>query len=243
MNIEKATEIIRNIDINKSNEYLGYWRKIQPKNEFQYFSRFVFAICSIQAGWESNRYAYERVMRLDWLMDKQRLQDIYENCGVGLVTLRTKATWEIANKFMSNPSQFHRKSNESWAMFRNRMVKDVWGIGMAKISFVLEMAFPDSADVTCIDRHGFRLYGLDAGKNTNTYQLIESHWVNECRKRGLSPAITRHIYWDSIQKKENTRYWSECLESNLGQWRWLLVKAEVFVNKMFMKCIPRLCLT
>jgi len=66
--------------------------------------------------------------------------------------------------------------------------------------------------------------------------------VESCRNRGLSPAIARHIYWDSIHHKENTRYWSECLESNIGQCRWLLAKLEVFANKVFMGGM-KLCLT
>ena len=91
----------------------------------------------------------------------------------------------------------------------------MYGLGLAKTSFVIEMCHPENRNVTCLDTHMLQLYSIDRKliANKKLYDEIECHWSEACSKRKIPNAIARHIYWDGIQKKTDTRYWSYVLES------------------------------
>jgi hypothetical protein len=91
-------------------------------------------------------------------------------------------------------------------------VKKILGLGNAKTSFGLEMAFPNEAEVTCMDTHLFKFYGLDQTKDAKQYKSIEADWLNQCEAKRVPSYIARCIYWDKNQNKRNSRYWSYCLE-------------------------------
>jgi hypothetical protein len=63
-----------------------------------------------------------------------------------------------------------------------------------------------------------RLYDMEKLKynksksGTNLYKKMERHWVVNCGKQGVPSYIARSIYWDNLQKKEDSRYWSFVLE-------------------------------
>jgi hypothetical protein len=93
------------------------------------------------------------------------------------------------------------------------------GIGLAKISFALEMIHPNEARVLCGDIHQLRLYDVEALKynkskvGSQIYKKMERHWMVNCGKLKVPSYVARSIYWDDLQKKEDSRYWSYVLES------------------------------
>ena len=102
-------------------------------------------------------------------------------------------------------------------LFRSRLMKSVKGIGIAKVSFTLEMCYPHLAEVACLDIHMIKLYGLslqkfDAGKGYQIYREHEQDWIARSKAIGASPYITRCIYWDRKQNHTDSRYWSFVLE-------------------------------
>ena len=44
------------------------------------------------------------------------------------------------------------------------------------------------------------------------YKKTERHWSVNCGKLGVPSYIARSIYWDGLQKQEDSRYWSFVLE-------------------------------
>ena len=48
--------------------------------------------------------------------------------------------------------------------------------------------------------------------NLAVYQKMESEWLDRCTKYGVAPNVAREIYWNKVQGRRNSRYWSYCLE-------------------------------
>jgi hypothetical protein len=44
------------------------------------------------------------------------------------------------------------------------------------------------------------------------YKKMERHWSVNCGKNKVPSYIARSLYWDNIQGKEDSRYWSYTLE-------------------------------
>lgn len=132
-----------------------------------------------------------------------------------MCTVRGKGIWEFSKSFWENPDFWRKQTNESFVQARDRMKEKLFGLGIAKTSFALEMIYPEECDVTCLDRHGIKLYGVPDNELEKRYNSIESHWVETCRNRGLPPALVRHWWWDNRRspKQKDTRYWSYVLES------------------------------
>ena len=111
-----------------------------------------------------------------------------------------------------------KKRDENWVQLRDRLMKSCKGIGIAKVSFTLELCYPHLAEVACLDTHMIQLYGLplqkfDGGKGYQIYRECEQDWIERSKAIGASPYITRCLYWDRKQKQDNSRYWSHVLEN------------------------------
>jgi hypothetical protein len=44
------------------------------------------------------------------------------------------------------------------------------------------------------------------------YKKMERHWSVNCGKNKVPSYIARSLYWDRVQDKEDSRYWSYVLE-------------------------------
>ena len=64
------------------------------------------------------------------------------------------------------------------------------------------------AEVVCLDVHMLRLY---EGTQKN-YNRFESDWISRSQNYGAEPYMTRMVYWDALQGKQDSRYWSHVLE-------------------------------
>jgi hypothetical protein len=125
-----------------------------------------------------------------------------------------KVFLEKSSIYQNNPANVDAEKalNESWSEFRNRIEKNIKGLGLAKSSFAIEMIYPSEAEVVCLDTHLFKAYGLDQVKHRKKYDLLENHWVKNSVKKDLPSYIARCIYWDRKQEKTDSRYWSHVLE-------------------------------
>lgn len=207
---EKAEEVIRGI--RRDGRYhacVNCWLGVAPVSQEDFFRRWLFAYASIQTGWARNVVIYNALKDLDWVGDKEHLYDLLVDTGAGMHNGRTKNISAFADDFWNDPAAFYGRPGESWADYRKRLMQRIPGMGMAKTSFVLEMTWPTTAEVICIDTHILQLYGCEPGRLSRaTYKELEKHWVSTCEEQGLAPAIARAIYWDDNQGYENSEYWN-----------------------------------
>ena len=192
-----------------------YWDSLTIKNDFEYFQRWVFAICSVHTTWESNVKGYLHLMNdLSWTISKTRLEEVVKTSGLGMFHRRIKGLWQLAEGFRNNPKEFYKSDLETWEEARNRLVGRIFGLGYAKTTFAITLSFPTQAKLVCLDVHILRFMGYDRdGTPSGKFYLeMEKLWLKICAKYKVNPAVVREIYWDRVQNKRSPRYWSYCLE-------------------------------
>ena len=206
--------IFTNLDRDAVTKYQNYWKGLTVDTNADYFRRWLFAFMSVHTTWESNVSGYRAVADFtQWLGDDDDLLQRLKAGRAGLYNMRRKFISRFAEDFWSNPAAFHRGTTEPWWVFRDRLCKRVLGLGPAKTSFALEMAFPLEAQVACLDVHMLRLYGDEkAGAKRPVYNRFEIDWIDRCRSADVEPYVARMVYWDKLQGRTDSRYWSECLE-------------------------------
>ena len=189
-----------------------YWNDLTIDNHADYFNRWVFAIMSVHTTWERNVIGYEAIKDWTvWFKDDAKLMEIIKGAKVGLHNNRVRFISQFAEKFWSNPEEYKYQGGD-WQEFRDRLVKDILGLGIAKVSFSLEMIYPNQAKVTCMDTHLFQAYGLDQSKDATRYKEIENYWLDMCAMWNVPSYIARCILWDRKQGEFDSRYWSYVLE-------------------------------
>ncbi len=207
-------DIFDDLDRSAVTKYQNYWRGLTVANNADYFRRWLFAFMSVHTTWESNVSGYRAIADFSqWLGDDSELLERLKAGRAGLYNNRLKFISRFAADFWSNPHSFYRGSSEPWWRFRDRLCASITGLGPAKTSFALEMSFPLEAEVACLDVHMLRLYGDEkAGAKRPTYNRFETDWVHRSRAANVEPYVARMVYWDKLQGKSDSRYWSECLE-------------------------------
>ena len=199
--------------------YREYWESIRPQNVDDIFRRYLFAYCSVHTTWKGNCAGYNAIKNFDeWINNEEILKDKLHKSGVGLHNNRTKYIWDFATKFWANPKDFYFTTKKGHVKKRDAIVNKISGIGLAKVSFALEMIHPNEARVLCGDIHQLRLYDMETLKYNKSksgislYKKMERHWMVNCGKQKIPSYIARCLYWDNLQKKEDSRYWSFVLE-------------------------------
>jgi hypothetical protein len=210
--VEAAFEF-RNCDAYR---YVDYWEGLTARTPAQLFRRFLFAYMSVHTTWESNVNGYQAIREFDgWRGSRTGLRDRIVSSGVGLHNNRAKWIDAFSDAFWSAPSDFQRQVRESWPAYRDRLEQSITGLGPAKVSFALELAFPLEAEVVCLDVHMLRLYGRkDQSLKKGQYQVYEHDWLGRCRAAGLPSFVIKQIHWDRLQGKPDSRYWSHVLEDS-----------------------------
>lgn len=216
INKKRAEQFFEKIKQSVIDRYNEYWETLKPQTTDDFLRRYLFAFTSVHTGWKGNINGYKAIRNLGWLENKEDLRERLLKSRCGMHNTRTNYIWEFAQKFYADPKKF-TKIGKNWIKKRNILVKEINGIGMAKVSFAMEMCFPLEVQVTCIDTHGIQLYEIpfvswNTKKQIDCYQKAERHWIKCSALLGASPYITRSIYWDQKQKRRNTRYWSHVLE-------------------------------
>ncbi len=211
METKVAEGVIANVNLARTNEYKQYWESVTPKTAEERYWRFIFAILSPKATWKSNALAYDALRNSGaWNHSFQALSDTLLTSGLGLHKVKAERLWLFKWLFWENPDWWKKQENESWAACRERITGRCPGLGRAKASFALELCYPLEAEVVCLDVHMLRLYGLSDKPAISQYMAAESHWLAHCKNIGSY--IVRCAYWDDLQKKLDSRYWSYVLE-------------------------------
>lgn len=212
-NTEKVDRFFNSLDAETIARYSVYWGSVKPNNVSEIFQRWLFAFMSVHTSWRSNISGYLAIRNWwEWLNNNDELERRIVSSGAGLHKNRTKFISTFAKDFWANIEVFQKNDEETWVEFRNKLVERVLGLGMAKVSFSIEMVYPNEADVTCLDTHLFQVYGLDQTKDSKQYEAMERHWVEMCKMWNVSPYVARCIWWDKNQGYEDSRYWSFVLE-------------------------------
>ena len=219
MNTSKADEFFKNFPKDKVVAYKDYWESIRPQNHDDIFRRYLFAYTSVHTTWQGNVKGYNAIKNFnEWIDNKDLLKEKLKNSGVGLHNNRTEYIWDFKDKFWSNPKDFIITTKKYHVKKRDSILNKISGIGLAKISFALEMIHPNEARVLCLDVHMLRLYEMEHLKynksksGSTTYKKAERHWMVNCGKNKIPSYIARCAYWDNLQGKEDSRYWSYVLE-------------------------------
>ena len=219
MNKTKADIFFETFPRDKVVKYKEYWESVRPQNNDDIFRRYLFAYCSVHTTWKGNCAGYNAIKNFnEWIDDKDTLREKLHKSGVGLHNNRTNYIWDFSTKFWANPKDFYLTNKKYHVKKRDSIVSKISGIGLAKVSFALEMIHPNEARVLCGDVHQLRLYDMETLKynksrtGTDLYKKMERHWMVNCGKLGVPSYIARSIYWDDLQKKEDSRYWSFVLE-------------------------------
>ncbi|NBQ68165.1 MAG: hypothetical protein EBU46_04740 [Nitrosomonadaceae bacterium] len=208
--------IINEISDADIERYNAYWKTISPINDQQLFNRWVFAFLSVHTTWQANVFAYQQLTANPLPTEKEALVNLIANTKVGLVKMRSNGIHKFRNDFWTNVETWKKSEAETWTQFRNRTMEICNGIALAKTSFALELAYPLDCRVVCLDTHMLQLYKCDKkGSQVKQadYEAMEQHWLDRCNTRGVAPTIARNIYWDKVQKKPDTRYWTHVFET------------------------------
>lgn len=213
INTKKVDAFFNSISAEEIQTYTEYWNSIAPQNTSEMFQRWLFAFMSVHTSWRSNINGYLMIRNWwEWLNKPEELERRIIESGAGLHKNRTKFITAFAEHFWSNIEFYQRTEGESWVEFRDRLVAKVLGLGMAKVSFSLEMVYPTEANVVCLDTHLFQLFGLDQTKHSKQYHKMEQYWIEMCKMWNVSSYIARCIWWDRNQGYKDSRYWSFVLE-------------------------------
>jgi len=191
------------------------WERLKPTNDVDVFQRWLFAFCSVHTSYESNMRGYLAIKNFtEWFNKDDALFDKLKGSGVGLYNNRTKFISEFAQKYWQNPNLFKFKKNQKWAEFRDGLVKDILGLGLAKVSFALEMIYTFDCGVFCCDTHLFQAYGYDQQLHLNKYRELENHWIEFSSMYNVPSAIARAIYWNRKKGENDCSYWADVLDNN-----------------------------
>lgn len=210
--VEAAFRDISNSDAVR---YAHYWDDLTARTPSQLFRRFLFAYCSVHTIWETNVRGFESIRDFShWLDSHAGLRTRLVQSGVGLHNNRTRWIGDFANLFWADPRSFLRGPREGWPAYRDRLEERIVGLGPAKVSFALELAYPLEAEVVCLDVHMLRMYGVtdQAKVRVHQYEAIEHDWVSRARAAGLPSFVVKQVAWDRLQGRPDSRYWSHCLE-------------------------------
>lgn len=209
--VEAAFRDISNSDATR---YALYWEGLEARTDAQLFQRFLFAYMSVHTTWESNVNGYNAIEDFEaWIGTRDGLRTRLVRSGVGLHNNRAKWISSFSDVFWSNPARYRRGVRESWPSYRDRLEKGITGLGPAKVSFALELAFPLEAEVVCLDVHMLRAYGKkDQNLKVGEYERYEHDWLGRCRAAEMPSYIVKQMHWDRLQGKPDSRYWSHVLE-------------------------------
>ena len=219
MDTTKADLFFKNFPKDKVVTYKEYWESIKPQNVEDIFRRYLFSYMSVHTTWESNVKGYLAVKDFnDWFDNKELLLKKIKESGVGLHNNRTEYIWDFKSKFWANPKDFYFTAKKYHVKKRDSIVSKIKGISFAKCSFSLEQSHPNDCRVLCLDIHMLKLYSMKdlkykTGAGLKEYKKAERHWSIQCGKIGVPCYIARSIYWDQLQNKEDSRYWSWVFEN------------------------------
>lgn len=192
--------------------YRKYFASIKPKRKMDVYNRFIFAFCSVHTTWERNIIGYD-MLKNTYHSDEVATKDLIRKAGLGLTNNRARFITTFTEDFNGNYKQFLKQSSETWNGYATRLQKRILGLGHAKTRFAIELIYPNTADIACVDTHIIQWAKQNPNKmNKTLYDKIETGWKNHAAKHGMKPVEARWRFWDKKQGYTDPRYWSKVLE-------------------------------
>ena len=200
-------------------EYKQYWNEITPTKNEDVARRYVFSFLSVHTPWSSNVSSFLLLDKnKDKTNNKEELTQLLQQSRAGNYESKSKGIIKFVNDFEKNPDFFKLKEEEHQQQ-RDIIMTQCFGLGLAKTAFALEMCFPLTAQVVCLDTHMLQFYGYTdkkekakAASNKRLYHEMETHWLKTCKHLNIPPVIARAIWWDRKQQQKNSRYWTYVIE-------------------------------
>lgn len=214
-----ARNFFKSINPDIAKQYSEYWESVAPKNDYECFQRYLFAFCSVHTTFKGNINGYLAIKDYNaWADNHDKLLELLKESKAGLQNNRAKYIAQFSRQYWADPKRFRFTSKKNHVSKRDEIAGRISGLGLAKVSFALEMIHPNAARVVCGDIHQLRFYGMEECRYNSVaekkaYRQMENHWVTGATKAGVSSYVARCIFWDRLQGKEDSRYWSFTLES------------------------------
>lgn len=167
----------------------------------------------MRTGWRQNVELFQAIRRLPLNCQYEQLRGALRRVRAGLERMRMVGLRRFHRDFWKDPKVWYVQPDETFVEARNRLCRCVHGLGLAKTSFVLEMAYPTTCKVVCLDTHLLQLYGFKGTDHLSDalYHRVENHWIRTCEERSLPSPQFRNAYWDLVHGQRSTHYWSYCL--------------------------------
>jgi thermostable 8-oxoguanine DNA glycosylase len=213
-----AEAFIEQVDHARITEYETYFQTIKPQDTTDVFRRALFAFASVHTTWQLNCALYEMLYDLAWMQDKQLLLFRLSESGAGLHNNRMHYIWDFTQRYWAHPEWYRKQPYEDWFGSRDRLDKNIRGLGLAKAAFFSELTYFEQSKVACMDVHLIKLLGLPAavyrksGASESFARWAETTWTSICDNAHVSPTTARWYYWDQKQRRADSRYWSHVLE-------------------------------
>ena len=196
--------------------YENHFELLDNRNRTDVFHAFMFSALTVHMKWESTVKMYTALRGADWdAFTLDSLTDTVRGFRTGLHNGTAKRLWSVY-RFFRDEEEIYRKEDEAWTEYRDRLSKRIHGLSITKISFPIEMLWPD-ANVACLDTHMLgRVFNRRRGKygrqvNLTTYRKFEDEWCRACIRSGKKPGIVRLAYWDSMMGYDSPEFWTDCL--------------------------------
>ena len=193
------------------NEQTDYWKTKYPKSHNDVRNRWLFAFASVHTTWTNNVNQYQAVKDKP-LCNYSKLLSRLIIGGGGMYNLKASGMFHFGTVWRYDNTPFVNKPTD-WVQTRNSVAKELIQLNKAKTSFAMEMTWPLESEVVCLDRHILRLYGQDPedAPNQTNYDWMERYWMRQSKQRNIPAYIARCVYWDRINKSNNSNYWAYIL--------------------------------
>lgn len=218
--VAQVRDAIAAIPAAKLRSYVSYWSSLVPQGCRQVYDRWLFAWCSVNQPWKNNVALYRALQELPVVPRTSQIEEVITATRVGLRG-RARLLADFARRYWDRPADFTVGDGEDLRSARDRLLlllasSSLTGLGVAKVSFVLEMLRPLSCEIVCVDRHVARWFGVTSRRvrslSTGDYHRVEDAFVGLCAKKKLYAPVVRHVLchvlWDARENRSDTSYWS-----------------------------------
>ncbi len=214
MNLNLAEQALNEIgnDRETIDRYNKYWGSVTPITNLEIRRRYIFSFLSVHTPWSSNVSSFLLLEKNQQVYNnKEELTDLLIESRAGNYKVKSAGIHKFVRDFNDNPDFYKLDEGPSHQAQRNAIMKQCYGLGLAKTAFALEMCFPLTAEVVCLDTHLLQLYGFIDSKERakvreKQYIEMETHWLNTCKSLDIAPMIARAIWWDKKQQQTDSRY-------------------------------------
>lgn len=207
----KLNQLFGNITLKDVAQYRAYWETINPTDEYQIYLCWLYAMVTVNMSEKKSTPIFEDLADLSYRpLNQTDVRNVFVRHRAGMHNMAAEAISEFSMSYWANPGYF-RAAAAANAIERDRLLKKYTDrglkrIGFTKMSFLIELLYPLSANVVCIDRHVARWFEVNAKKiNRKSYIFLESHWLGLCQHYNVPSPLARHILWDKCQESLRTK--------------------------------------